>query len=48
MNFDEKTKLMNIFKKKFGNDEIQNFFANFEKQFTEIIDETKTKKSKKQ
>ena len=48
MNFDEKTKLTNAFEKFFDNDEIQKKFVNFEKQFTQIITETKTKKLKKQ
>ena len=47
MNFNEKTELTNIFKKNFDNDEIQIFFMNIEKQFTQIINETKTKKLKK-
>ena len=47
MNFDEKTKLTNVFERIFNNDKIQFFFMNFEKQFTQIIDETKTKKLKK-
>ena len=47
MNFDEKTKLTNIFKKNFDNDEIQKNYVNFEKQFTQIIDQIKTKKLKK-
>ena len=48
MNFDEKTKLMNVFEKIFDNDKIQKNYVNFEKQFTQIIDKTKTKKLKKQ
>ena len=48
MNFDKKTKLTNIFEKNFDNDEIQKNYVNFEKQFTQIIDQTKTKKLKKQ
>ena len=48
MNFDEKTELTNAFEKIFDNDEIQKNLVNFEKQFTQIIDETKTTKLKKQ
>ena len=48
MNFDEKTKLTNIFEKIFDNNEIQKNYVNFEKQFTQIIDQIKTKKLKKQ
>ena len=38
INFDEKTKLTNIFEKIFDNDDIQKKYMNFEKQFTQIID----------
>ena len=38
MNFDEKTKLTNVFEKIFDNDKIQKNYVNFEKQFTQIID----------
>ena len=48
MNFDEKTKLTNVFEKIFDNNEIQKNYVNFEKQFTQIIDQIKTKKLKKQ
>ena len=47
MNFDKKTELTNIFEKFFDNDEIQKNYMNFEKQFTQIINKTKTKKLKK-
>ena len=47
MNFDKNTKLTNVFEKIFDNDKIQIFFVNFEKQFIQIIDKTKTKKLKK-
>ena len=47
INFNEKIKLTNVFEKIFNNDEIQNFFVNREKNFTQIIDKTKTKKLKK-
>ena len=48
MNFDEKTKLTNVFEKFFDNDEIQKNYVNFEKQFIQIIDQIRTKKLKKQ
>ena len=48
MNFDEKTKLTNAFKKNFDNNKIRKIFVNFKKQFTQIINQTKTKKLKKQ
>ena len=38
INFDEKTKLTNVFEKIFDNNEIQKNYVNFEKQFTQIID----------
>ena len=47
MNFDKKTELTNVFEKNFNNDRIQKSFVNFEKQFTQIINETTTKKLKK-
>ena len=47
MNFDEKTELTNVFKKIFNNNEIQKNYVNFKKQFTQIIDQIKTKKLKK-
>ena len=47
MNFDEKTKLTNVFEKIFDNNEIQKNYVNFEEQFTQIIDQIKTKKLKK-
>ena len=47
INFDEKTKLTNVFEKIFDNNEIQKNYVNFEKQFTQIIDQIKTKKLKK-
>ena len=48
MNFDKKTELINVFEKIFNNDKIQKNYVNFEKQFTHIINQTKTKKLKKQ
>ena len=48
MNFDEKTELTDVFEKIFDSDEIQKNYVNFEKQFTQIIDQIKTKKLKKQ
>ena len=48
INFDEKTKLTNVFEKIFDNNEIQKNYVNFEKQFTQIIDQIKTKKLIKQ
>ena len=47
MNFDEKTKLTNVFEKIFDNDKIQKNYVNFKKQFTQINDQIKTKKVKK-
>ena len=47
INFDEKIELTNVFKKIFDNDKIQKNYVNFEKQFTQIIDQIKTKKLKK-
>ena len=48
INFDEKTKLTNVFEKIFDNDEIQKNYVNFKKQFIQIIDQIRTKKLKKQ
>ena len=48
INFDEKIKLTNVFEKIFDNDKIQKNYVNFKKQFTQIIDQIKTKKLKKQ
>ena len=47
INFNEKIELTNVFKKIFDNDGIQKKFVNREIKFTQIIDETKTKKLKK-
>ena len=48
INFDKKTILTNIFGKNFNDKQIYGNFVNFKKHFTQIIDETKTKKLTKE